>query len=227
MPINCPGVALISNFQDAVPSAFVIAGSSYVAALRKQLCDDPTVTVFSETESLDALRLILSRPPKMLALDSAIVRTARGALLVSQLKEAGGMDVRVLTEDESSLPLLLAQPDIGLHAGSRPLDGCGTRVAKRFPMNPEAGVVIDGERSRLVNLSTSGAQIIVPARIQPGQNVRLTLIDEAAETRLQASVAWSTVEIGQSAVRYRAGVAFVNPAVSVLEAFCRRHEVSS
>ena len=30
---------------------------------------DPTITVFSESESLDALRLILDNPPKLLALD--------------------------------------------------------------------------------------------------------------------------------------------------------------
>ena len=142
----------------AAPSAFVIAGSVHVAALRKRLCDDPTVTVFCETESLEALRLILSSPPKVLALDSAVVRTARGALLVSRLKETGGVDVRVLTEDEACLPLLLARPEVGLHAASEPIEGCGTRAAKRFPMKPEAGVVIDGERSRLVDLSTSGAQ---------------------------------------------------------------------
>lgn len=219
---------MLHDFDGVPPSAFVIAGTGHAAALRKRLCDDPTVRVFSETESLDALRLILSRPPKMLALDSAVVRTARGALLVSRLKDTGSVDVRVLSEDESSLPILLAQPGVGLHAASRPLDdGCGTRAAKRFPMKPEAGVVIDGERSRLVNLSTSGAQIVVPTRVQPGQNVRVTLLDETAGARLQALVAWSAVEMAQSAVQYRAGVAFVNPVTAILEAFCLRHGAGS
>ena len=218
---------MLQDFDGAAPSAFVVAGSAHVAALRKRLCDDPTITVFAETESLEALRLILSRPPKTLALDSAVVRTARGALLVSRLKETPGVDVRVLTEDECCLPLLLAQPGVGLHAASQPLEGCGTRAAKRFPMKPEAGVVIDGERSRLINLSTSGAQVIVASRVQPGQNLRVTLLDEAADTRLQALVAGSVVEMGHSTVQYRAGVAFVDPATAILEVFCLRHGACS
>lgn len=214
---------MLQDLAAAAPSAFVVAGSAHVAALRKRLRDDPTVTVFCETESLEALRPILSCPPKVLALDSAVVGTARGALLVSRLKETGGVDVRVLTEDEACLPLLLAHPGVGLHAASRPIDGCGTRAAKRFQMKPEAGVAIDGERSRLVNLSTSGAQVIVPARVQPGQNVRVTLLEEAANRRFQALVAWSVVEMAQSAVQYRAGVAFVDPVTAIIEAFCLRH----
>jgi hypothetical protein len=111
------------------------------------------------------LRLILQNPPKVLALDSAIVKTARGAL-IARLR-AQGVDVRVLCEDEGHLPVLLSQQDIALHAASQPLDGCGTRGAKRFLMKADMVVVVDGERSRLVNLSDYGAQLVLPARVQP------------------------------------------------------------
>jgi hypothetical protein len=39
----------------------------HAPALRRRLEHDPTITVFSEFESLEALRLILDRPPTMLA----------------------------------------------------------------------------------------------------------------------------------------------------------------
>jgi hypothetical protein len=204
------------------PSMFVVAGSAYAVALRERFCDDPTVAVFSEDESLQAMRAILARPPKILALDSTVARTARGALLVSRLKANADVDVRVLREDDSGLPLLLARPDMPLHAASEPIDGCGTRAARRFPM---AGidVVIDGERSRLVNLSVTGAQVVLPARVQPGQSVRFTLPAEPADRRFGARVAWSSVELTPAAVRYRAGLAFADPDTDVLEIFCIRH----
>ena len=208
-------------------SAFVIAGSAHAAALRRRLEHDPTITVFSESESLDALQLILESPPKVLALDSAIVRTSRGALIVSRMKEHAGVDVRVLTEDEASLPMLLAVHDIALQAASRPIEGCGTRGARRFAMKPGVEAVVDGERSRLVNLSTSGAQLLLPARVQPRQNLWLTLVDKTREQRFRALVAWSTVELVDSMVNYRAGVSFVDPDADAIEAFCLRNAIKA
>ena len=203
------------------PSAFIVAGTAHAGALRKRLGNDPTVAVFSESESLHALRAILARPPKILALDSSVVRTARGALLVSRLKEHA-VDVRVLTDDDSNMPLLLSQPDMELQAASQPIEGCGTRAARRFPMNNKV-VVIDGERSQLVNLSVTGAQVVLPARVQPGQSIRFTLLDESADTKFRAQVAWSSIELGASAIRYRAGIAFNDPNTKLLEVFCNRH----
>jgi hypothetical protein len=207
----------------APKTAFVIAGSAHATALRRRLEHDPSVAVFAESEALDALRLILENPPKILALDSAVVKTARGAIIVARLKEHKGVDVRVLCEDEGSLPVLLTQQDIALQAASQPLDGCGTRGAKRFPMGTNVEVVVDGERSRLVNLSITGAQLVMPARVQPRQSILLTLIDDRTEKRYRALVAWSTVELSQSVVKYRAGVSFVDPDASTIEAFCQRN----
>lgn len=204
-------------------SAFVIAGAAHASALRRRLAHDPAITVFSETESLDALRLMLENPPKVLVFDAAIVRTARGALIVARLKEHAGVDVRVLIQDEASLPMLLIEHGIALHAASRPIEGCGTRGAKRFPMKPDVEIVVDGERSRLVNLSATGAQVVLPARVQPRQSVRMTLIGEKSEKRFSALVAWSTVELARSAAKYRAGVSFVDADATAIEAFCLRH----
>jgi len=151
------------------------------------------------------------------------VKTARGALIVSTLKAHAGVDVRVLTEDESSLPMLLVDHSLALRAASLPLEGCGTRGAKRFAMKAGVEILVDGERSRLVNLSASGAQLVLPGRIQPRQSVRLTLIGDTPGKRFSALVAWSTVELEQSAVKYRAGVCFVDPDTTSIDAFCLQH----
>ena len=203
------------------PSAFIVAGAAHAAALRKRLSGDTTVVVFCESESLLALRAILSRPPKVLALDASVVRTARGALLVSRLK-GHAVDVRVLTNDADNLPLLLSQPGAALHTVSEPLEGCGTRTARRFPMTNKE-VVVDGERSELVNLSVTGAQVVLPARLQPRQSIRFILLDGTAEVRLRALVAWSSLELLASAVRYRVGLSFTDPDKKILEIFCNRH----
>ena len=207
-------------------TAFVIARAAHAAALRRRLDSDPTITVFSESESLDALQLIVDSPPSMLALDPAIVNTARGAQIVARLREHSGVDVRVLCEDESHAPLLLTRQDMALHAASLPIEGCGTRGAKRFPMKSDVEVVVDGERSLLVNLSVTGAQLVVPARMQPKQSIRVMLVEEKMERRFSALVAWSTVEFAKSMMKYRAGVSFVDPDPGAIEAFCLRHTIA-
>lgn len=217
---------MLQNTVTPPPTTFVIAGAAHALALRRRLEHDPTITVFSESESLDALRLILEHPPNVLALDSAVVNTARGALIVARLKEHQGVDVRVLCEDETHCPLLLAREDIALHAASQPIEGCGTRGAKRFPMKSGAEAVVDGERSLLVNLSITGAQLVLAARVQPRQSIFVTLIDGKAERRFSALVAWSTVELAKSIVKYRAGVSFVDADTGAIEAFCLRNSAA-
>ncbi len=203
------------------PTAFIVASAAFAEALRKRLCSDPTIVVYAESESLDVLRAILAQPPKLLALDASVVRTARGALLVSRLKEHS-VDLRVLLQDDENVPLLLSQPEVALQAASQPLDGCGTRAAQRFPIK-NAIAVVDGERSQLVNLSVTGAQVVLPARVQPRQTIRFILLDDAIERKFRGQVAWSSLELGASAIRYRAGIAFTDPDTKVLEIFCHRH----
>ena len=90
-------------------------------------------------------------------------------------------------------------------------------------MKSDVEVVVDGERSLLVNLSITGAQLVLPARVQPKQSIRVTLVEEKTEQRFSALVAWSTVEFAKSMMKYRAGVSFVNPNTGAIEAFCLRN----
>lgn len=205
------------------PTTCVIAASAHASALKRRLERDSTILVFSESESLDVLRLITATPPKVLALGASIVKTARGGLIISRVKDVASVDIRVLKEDDANLPLLLMRQDIALHAASTPLKTYGLRAATRYPMKTDVHVTIDGESSRLVDLSIGGAQLVVPTRIQPRQSVRLTLIEDKPGKGFRARVAWSTAELAQSVLRYRAGLAFLEPDRDAIEAFCLRN----
>ena len=134
-----------------------------------------------------------------------------------------GIELRVLIEDETKVPLILSQavtsPAKALLQTSRPLDRAGTRQAARFPMGRRV-VVVNGEHSHLVDLSVTGAQVLVSIRLNPAQSVRITLFDESTEIPCQGRVAWSVAVLSGAAVQYRAGVQFVNPDSTRLSAFC-------
>ena len=206
--------------------AVIIVKAEHAVALKKRLGAHSTVAVFPDAESLQAVEAVLARPPKILAMDATFATTARGATLAARLKSESrlnGIELRVLIEDEAKVPLLLsettASPEHALLQTSRPLDRAGTRRAVRFTMNRRA-VLVNGEHSHLVDLSVTGAQVILPMRVRPTQNVRMILSDESTDTKCQGVVAWSVAVPTGASVRYRAGVEFVNPDEARLEAFC-------
>jgi hypothetical protein len=217
------------------PSVVVIARNEHEVALRKRLGVEPSVALFSDAESLKALDAVVSHPPKILALDRNFAFTARGASLVARLKAEprfGGIDLRVLAEDETSAPAILEQRGMGLETAvlktSHPLDYCGTRRAPRFTVyDDDASVVVNGQKGKLVNISSTGAQVIVSARLRPEEPLRLSLVDAGAEVKVRAVVAWSSVEPMDGQLAYRAGVEFVNPDAMALDAFCARHMAHS
>jgi hypothetical protein len=186
--------------------------------------------LFPDCDALKALDAILAHPPRIVALDRAFVATARGAVLVARLKTAPhlkAIDVRVLAEDQMNLPVILNAKN-PCHEGelikaSHPIDYWGTRRAPRFTVSPDAGVTINGERGRLVNLSSTGAQVIAPGRLRPDETVRLALVDAMGELKLRAIVAWSSLESVDNVISYRAGMDFVEPDANALEVFCVRH----
>jgi hypothetical protein len=198
--------------------------------LRKRLSNEPAVTLFSEAEALVACEAILARPPRVLVLDPTFAMTARGAALVSHVRadpRLVSLDVRVLTQDDTRFPVILdaqmASAEASLIKASQPLDYCGTRRDARFPMPGHVEATVNGDQTQLIDLSVAGAQLLAPKRLRPDQSVRVTLLDEAAETRLRAIVAWSHAEMVRTRIWYRAGVTFIDPDAAILEAFCVRH----
>ena len=209
-------------------TAVLIVRSEHASVFRKRLGSDAAVAVFADAESLHAADAILTRPPKLVVLDSTFATTPRAATLVSRIKSEARsqpIELRVLIDDESHVPLLLSQnvtsPEKALVDTSRPLDRAGTRRAVRYGMN-RLPVVVNGESGHLVDLSVTGAQLMVTIRLRPGQAVRVTLAEDASNIRCQGTVAWSVAATIGSSIQYRGGVEFQNPDTTRLSAFCTR-----
>lgn len=206
----------------------VISRPEDLVALRKRLLiEGSPVEVYSD-DSLKVIDFILERPPKTLLVHKTFAASSRGAALVARLKSEknlGGVEVRVLIEDEDRAPLILSEmsfsPEKGLHEASRPLDRAGTRQAARHPMH-HRDIFVNGGPGHLIDLSISGAQVEVSSRLRPSQVVRMILPDESGELRSQGTVAWSIAVPVGGAIKYRAGIEFINPNTVGLSAFCAR-----
>jgi hypothetical protein len=152
----------------------------------------------------------------VLVLDSAFVMTSRGAMLVAQVKRdpsLRGVDLRVMNQDDDKLPLGRARRVTAIEAmlleTSQPLDHCGTRRAVRWEMNGGLEILVNSKTGHLVNLSSTGAQILVAAHVRPLEMLRLTVLDGSRDIRLRARVAWCAAETAGSRMQYRAGIEFV------------------
>ncbi len=217
---------VLSSTQVESLTPILIASSEHMGALRKRLGSSTHVAVFSDSESLRALEAILARPPKFVILDSKFAATARGATLVARIKaepRLRDIEIRVLIGDEDKVPLFLSQAAASteqtLVQASRPLNRVGTRSAVRFPMNRRV-VVVNGQRNHLIDLSVTGAQVLVGTTLRPNHRVRLILSDELAGVRCQGTVVWSVAVPTGPKIHYRAGVEFSNPDSTELGAFC-------
>jgi hypothetical protein len=214
------------------PSVVVIGGPDQAVVLRTRLADEPSVFLYTDGEALKALDAILAHPPKILALDRSFALTARAASVVARLRAEPHVksDIRVLGEDAAGVPLLLDTRGTTIETAvlktSHPLDYCGTRRAPRFVVGEDVNVVVNGERGQLINVSATGAQVVAPVRLRPQEPLRLALVDESAEVRLKAVVAWSVVEPARDSIRYRAGVEFINADALAVDEFCVRHVVA-
>jgi hypothetical protein len=106
-----------------------------------------------------------------------------------------------------------AAPAVVAVESPAPVDTTGTRWAPRVEIAETVELMVDGGAGKLIDLSTSGAQIVSPASLKPNQKVRLTF-PGSVQMRVNAAVAWVIFEMPQGAPRYRAGVAFAdaNPA---------------
>lgn len=214
----------------------VVIGRPEIASpLRKRFAQNRNVAVFRDSEAITALQIILSRPPKIVALDPLFAATSRGATLIAHAKSNPDLaltDMRLLAIDSRAGFVRLLRgsdpsPDVAICALSLPLDWCGTRRAQRFTITGDAPAAVNGEPSRLVNLSATGVQLVSPSRLHPTQRFRLTLSAEDRETRLHAVVAWSNFEGFGAAAAYRAGAEFVDADQLMIEEYCQRYGTST
>ena len=208
-------------------SLVIISTPEHVRTLRKRLAD-PAVAVFADTDSLQVLEAIQTKRPTIVALNKMFAETARGAALVAHIKgdpRLSGIDLRVLIEDENKVPLLIADQatssEKALLETSRPLGRAGTRLAVRYVMDRRA-IVVNGDPCRLIDLSITGAQVLLPMRVLPNEPVRLILSDDAGETRFPGTIVWSVAVPTQGSIEYRAGIKLSKPDAKWIESYCHQ-----
>jgi hypothetical protein len=101
------------------------------------------------------------------------------------------------------------------------------RQARRVKIKKNVNVTIDGAPSALVDLSTTGAQVLSPRAVRPDHSVQLMLPDGNGGLSCQARVVWVVVEHPRDAKQalYRAGIQFRGADAPEFGAFFSQHGI--
>ena len=88
-----------------------------------------------------------------------------------------------------------------------PADYDGVRLTRRFKVRPGLEMRLDGYPTTLVDLSRTGAQVLVPKPLRFNQAVRISITDEEGAFRFRATVVWAAFErsVDTGEQWYRAG----------------------
>jgi hypothetical protein len=99
------------------------------------------------------------------------------------------------------------------------------RQAPRTRMPDGMEVIVEGTASRLVDLSSLGAQILSSSATRPNRAVRLMLPTDDGALSCKGYVVWALFEPrGSDDARYRAGVKFTDVDSRALGAFLHRYQ---
>ena len=100
-----------------------------------------------------------------------------------------------------------------------------TRVASRYSFGQGVKVEIDGRVGALIDLSTTGAQVLSPEPLDEGHETDLRLMSEEIPTVCRGRIVWSHIEpkSPRQPLRYRVGILFTRADVGAIEAFIIRY----
>lgn len=214
----------------------VIVRVEEVPQLKNQSASQRDVLVFADSESLRALEIITQHRPPLVVLSRGFATTSRGAMVVNRIKTDPALShcqIRVLSQATDYVRLLSHRAEAGLAPATAvpgdPLspDYCGTREGHlhRVTMRPGVEVRFNGDVATLIDVSPSGAQVLVSTLLRLKQRVRLRLADDQVALRIAASVQWATFEPsrGNGTAQYRAGLRFIDVDQDPIDKFCTRH----
>lgn len=211
----------------------LIVGDDEDPALVQRTAAEQRFQVFPESDSLQALQAIEHQRPRLVVLNEAFAKTARGALLIQRVQTNSALahcQIRTLHHAIDYVRLVdqadqAEQTAVGLPL---PTDYLGTRTAPRIKMPPGVTARLDGNEAKLIDLSARGARVMVSTAIRPFQRVRFTAADAHEQFRCSGAVAWVVFEParGSAAPHYVAGLEFYEPDTALLERFCNRYRGS-
>jgi hypothetical protein len=99
------------------------------------------------------------------------------------------------------------------------------RIATRYLFSQEITVQVNGDPSRLLDLSTSGCQLLCSTALKPSHAVKVMLPGPHSPVVCTGTVVWTRLELpaaGQP-LRYRAGVRFAKADEGAIETFAAHH----
>jgi hypothetical protein len=101
------------------------------------------------------------------------------------------------------------------------------RKARRVKIKKNVNVTIDGAPSALVDLSTTGAQVLSRRAVSPDHSVQLMLPNDNGGLLCQARVVWVVVEHARDPKQalYRAGIQFRGVDAPEFDAFFSQHGI--
>ena len=212
----------------------VIAPPAHLGSL-KQRDEFKDALIFADTDALRAFEAIARQNAKVVVLDGTFAGTSRGAALINRIKADPLLtecDIRVLGYDDVRAPEGVDASADRADAEAE-LTAVAIRDSPARPIIPDAPVatptatrsemgrvelLIDGTAATLVELSTTGAQVVSTASLKPHQRVRLTLSGATALV-VNGAITWAMFEMPASGPCYRADIVFVSPDTTRIAAF--------
>lgn len=194
----------------------LIAAPAYLGAI-KERGEFRDARTFVDTDALRAFQAIARDRPPLIVLESGFAATSRGTALVQRIKAdplLSACEVQVVSV-ETAAATAAADP---APAAVSTLDPDGTRRAARFEIAAGIELLVDGNPATLIDLSSSGAQVISPTSLKPNQRVRLTLPGRIP-IRVNGEIAWAVFEMPRTGACYRAGVVFIDADVAAIDRF--------
>lgn len=207
------------------PCIVIVAAADLLPTLKERTAAaNGELLAFSDADALLAFQTIMQRRPKVVALERMFAVTPRGAALINRIKADPTLrdaEIRVVAHNSDYTRVVPRQAP----PGAPVLDQRGTRRAARFRIADKVPAVVDGRSGKLIDLSIVGAQIAGVGGLKPNQRVEVALVDEKANVRFNASVAWTSFETASSgAPRFRAGFNFEDADPVAVDSFCARHK---
>ena len=214
----------------------LIGGGEYLPALKERTREPGELLAFTDADALRALEAVLTRRPRVVALERLFAATPRGAALINRIKADPTLidtEIRIISHDSDHMRVSArlrspdAEPIVVEEEQPDPqtLDQRGTRRAPRFKVAGTFGALLDGNAASVIDISTIGAQVVSSVVLKPNQVVKMALSDDHDSLRFNAAVAWASFEIPpNSGPRYRAGMKFIDADQGVVGGFCQRHK---
>jgi hypothetical protein len=205
------------------PCTLFIGSEPLLAAWSAHAKSVETVIPVAHTDVSQALEMIGSKRAEVVVIEQAVAASGSGFALMARLhaeRYERGIEVRLLAAERAA-DLMSSEPgdvhpQVWLSVLAEPLPARPQRRARRVRAREDEQAIIDGATVSLLDVSSSGAQVLSNVVLRPQQRVRIVLAPERGSVKTAAVVAWSTFEIGPTP-QYRAGLAFTRTLPNLVD----------